>query len=102
MNKVEDYVRDILSRVPCPGGAIDTINIGDCCIYYSTVDMNIFLILDNFLIDNYETEISQQDFQKHLKKVSDTTIYSAIPEATRHLYGTTPEEIVANYLKEHM
>ena len=28
-------------------------------------------------------------------------IFDSIPEATRRLYGNTPKEIVANYLKEH-
>lgn len=33
--------------------------------------------------------------------VIDSSIYEMIPEATRHLYGNTKEEIVTNYLKEH-
>lgn len=27
-------------------------------------------------------------------------IYNSIPEATRHLYGNSKEEVVTNYLKE--
>ena len=31
----------------------------------------------------------------------DMSIYKSIPEATRHLYGDTPEEVVKNYLEAH-
>ena len=42
-----------------------------------------------------------REIRQGLQEDVDMSIYNMIPEATRHLYGETPDEIVKNYLKEH-
>ena len=58
-------------------------------------------------IDNYATRIPYWEYVYTLCETStkpkvDMSIYAMIPEATRHLYGETKEEIVENYLKGTM